>query len=53
VLPPIVIEVSANFLRIEGCRVVSAADPYGRNPDFLDRKEVKKGKAKSYQLVAL
>jgi hypothetical protein len=25
--PPLVGEVSANFLRIEGCRVVSAADP--------------------------
>jgi hypothetical protein len=25
--PPLVDEVSANFLRIEGCRVVSAADP--------------------------
>jgi hypothetical protein len=25
--PPLVREVSANFLRIEECRVVSAADP--------------------------
>jgi hypothetical protein len=28
--PPLVSEVSANFLRIEGCRVVSATDPHGR-----------------------
>jgi hypothetical protein len=35
--PPLVDEVSANFLRIEGCRVVSTADPYGRNLGFLDR----------------
>jgi hypothetical protein len=34
---PLVGEVSANFLRIEGCRVVSVADPYGRNLCFLDR----------------
>jgi hypothetical protein len=26
------------LLRIEGCHVVSAADPYGRNFDFLDRR---------------
>jgi hypothetical protein len=30
-------EVSANFLRIEGCRVVNATDPYGRILDFVDR----------------
>ena len=28
--PPPVDEVSANFLRIEGCHVVSATDPHGR-----------------------
>ena len=28
--PPPVSEASANFLRIEGCHVVSATDPYGR-----------------------
>ena len=28
--PPPVGEVSANFLRIEGCHVVSATDPHGR-----------------------
>jgi hypothetical protein len=28
--PPPVGEVSANFLRIEGCYVVSATDPHGR-----------------------
>ena len=28
-LPPVG-EVSANFLRIEGCHVVSATDPHGR-----------------------
>ena len=28
--PPPVSEVSANFLRIEGCHVVSATDPHGR-----------------------
>ena len=28
--PPSVGEVSANFLRIEGCHVVSATDPHGR-----------------------
>jgi hypothetical protein len=33
---PDVGEVSANFLRIEGCRMVSATDPYGRNLSFLD-----------------
>jgi hypothetical protein len=31
--PPLVGEVSANFCR-QGCRVVSAADPYVRNLDF-------------------
>jgi hypothetical protein len=35
--PPLVDEVSATFLRIEGCRLVSAAHPYVRNVDFLDR----------------
>jgi hypothetical protein len=34
--PPIV-GVSAKFLRIEGCRMVSTADPYSRNLGFLDR----------------
>ena len=28
--PPPVSEASANFLRIEGCHVVSATDPHGR-----------------------
>jgi len=28
--PPPVGEVNANFLRIEGCHVVSATDPHGR-----------------------
>ena len=28
--PPPVGEVSANFLRMEGCHVVSATDPHGR-----------------------
>jgi hypothetical protein len=32
--PPLVDEVTANILRIEGCRIVSAADPYGRNLVF-------------------
>jgi hypothetical protein len=36
--PPFGREVSANFLRIEGSRMVSAADTYGRNLGFLDRK---------------
>jgi hypothetical protein len=31
--PPLVCQL----LRIEGCRMVSAADPYGRNLGFLDR----------------
>jgi hypothetical protein len=35
--PPLVGEVSAKFLRIEGFRVVSAADPHGRNLSFLFR----------------
>jgi hypothetical protein len=35
--PPLVGEVSANFLRIEGWRVVGAADRFGRNLGFLDR----------------
>jgi hypothetical protein len=30
-------EVSANFLRIEGCRVVSATDPYGDILGSLDQ----------------
>jgi hypothetical protein len=30
-------EVGVNFLRTEGCRVVSAADPYGHNLSFLDQ----------------
>jgi hypothetical protein len=34
---PLVGEVSAKLLRIEGCRVVSAADLYGHNLGFLDR----------------
>jgi hypothetical protein len=35
--PPFVGEVSANFLVIEGCRVVSASYPNCRNLGFLDR----------------
>jgi hypothetical protein len=35
--PPLVSEVSANFLRIEGCHVVSVTNPYGRILGFLDR----------------
>jgi hypothetical protein len=35
--PPIIGEVSANFLPIEVCRVVSVADPYGHILRFLDR----------------
>jgi hypothetical protein len=31
---PLVGEVSANFLRIERCHVVNAADPYGRTSRF-------------------
>jgi hypothetical protein len=34
---PLVGEISANVLRIEGCRVVRAANLYGRNLGFLDR----------------
>jgi hypothetical protein len=34
---PLVGEVSANLLRIKGCRVVSKMDPYGRILAFLDR----------------
>jgi hypothetical protein len=34
--PPLVGEVNANFLRIEGCLVVSAAVPNGRILGFLD-----------------
>jgi hypothetical protein len=36
-LPPLVSELSANFLRIEGCHVVSVTNPYGRILGFLDR----------------
>jgi hypothetical protein len=36
--PPLVGEVSANFWGIGGCRVVSAADPYGHILGFLDRR---------------
>jgi hypothetical protein len=36
--PPLVDEVNANFLPIDGCRVVRAAYPYSRNLGFLDRK---------------
>jgi hypothetical protein len=32
-----IVGVSANFLWIEGCRVVSTGDPYGHNLGFLDR----------------
>jgi hypothetical protein len=32
---PLVGDVSANFLRIEECRVVRASDPFGRNLGFL------------------
>jgi hypothetical protein len=35
--PPLVGEVSANFLRTEECRVVIVADPYARILGFLDR----------------
>jgi hypothetical protein len=35
--PPLVNQVSANFLHIERCRVVSAADPHGSILGFLDR----------------
>jgi hypothetical protein len=34
---PLVDEVGTNFLRIEGCRVVSVTDPYGHILGFLDR----------------
>jgi hypothetical protein len=34
--PPHVGEISANFAD-RGCKVFSAADPYGRNLGFLDR----------------
>jgi hypothetical protein len=33
--PPLVGEVSAN---LEGCCVISAADPYSRNLGFLNRR---------------
>jgi hypothetical protein len=36
--PPLVGEVSANFYRLEGCRVVIAVDSYGCNYGFPDRK---------------
>jgi hypothetical protein len=35
--PPLVGEVIANFLRIEGCHMVSVTDPYGRILGFRDR----------------
>jgi hypothetical protein len=35
--PSIIDVVSATFLWIEGCRVVSATDPHGRVLSFLDR----------------
>jgi hypothetical protein len=35
--PPLVSVVSANFLRIEGCHVVSVTNPYGRILGFVDR----------------
>jgi hypothetical protein len=35
--PPLVGEVSTNFLWIEECRVVNAVDPYGRILGFIDR----------------
>jgi hypothetical protein len=35
--PPLVSEVSTNFLRIEGCHVVSVTNPYGSILGFLDR----------------
>jgi hypothetical protein len=35
--PPLVGEMIANFLQIEGCHVVSVMDPYGGILDFLDR----------------
>jgi hypothetical protein len=35
--PPIFGKVIANFLRIEGCHVVSVTNPYGCILDFLDR----------------
>jgi hypothetical protein len=37
--PPLVGEVSANFCGYRDCRVVSVADPYGRNLGFLDRRD--------------
>jgi hypothetical protein len=33
---PLVGEVIANFLRIEGCHMVSVTDPYGHIIGFLD-----------------
>jgi hypothetical protein len=35
--PPLVGEASANFLWIEGCHMVSAADPHSCNLGFVDR----------------
>jgi hypothetical protein len=35
--PPLVSEVSADLLRIEGCHVVSVTNPYGRILGLLDR----------------
>jgi hypothetical protein len=34
---PLEVEVSAKFLLLDGCLVVSATDPYGRYLGFLDR----------------
>jgi hypothetical protein len=44
------------LLRIEGCRVVSTADLYGRNLDFLDRSPYpfyEVARSKGYQLIAI
>jgi hypothetical protein len=35
-LPPLAGEISANFCGYMGCRLVNAAEPYGRNLGFLD-----------------
>jgi hypothetical protein len=35
--PPLLNEFSANFLRIEGCHVVSVRNPYGCVLGILDR----------------
>jgi hypothetical protein len=39
--PPLVGEVSANFLRIQGGAAVSAAEPYGRNLGWTTDSVVK------------